>query len=87
MLYCTYNEDYSTACLINLIDWLDDNSEEKQVLLEKQAQLISTYMVFSNLYYLDGYLGGKVSHINNLRSMHFEFIYECILNLFWVLEQ
>ena len=26
-------------------------------------------------YYVDGYLGGKVSHINNLRSMHFYFIY------------
>ena len=23
------------------------------------------------IYYVDGYLGGKVSHINNLQSMHF----------------
>ena len=25
----------------------------------------------SLLYYVDGYLGGKVSRLNNLRSMHF----------------
>ena len=26
-------------------------------------------IIFTTFYYLDGYLGGKVSHINNLRSM------------------
>ena len=52
-LYCTYDKDCSTACLINLIDRLDDDSEEKRVLLEKQAQLISTYMVLSNQYHVE----------------------------------
>ena len=32
---------------------LDDDSEEKRVLLEKQAQLISAYMVLSNQYHVE----------------------------------
>ena len=27
--------------------------------------------IFPIIYYVDGYLGGKVSRLNNLRSMHF----------------
>ena len=48
--YRKNNRYCSTACLIDLIDRLDD-SEEKRVLLEKQAHLISVYMALSTQYH------------------------------------
>ena len=48
--YRKNNRYCSTACLIDLIDRLDD-SEEKRVLLEKQAHLISEYMALSTQYH------------------------------------